>query len=241
MIFDILVLAILLISAVIAFLRGLIREVLTILGVIGGALASFFIGPALSPLIRGWIGGGTGADGSRIFGIFPSTVVADGIAYGGIFIIVVVVLSVISHFLSGWVKNIGLGALDRTLGVLFGLVRGMVLIAILYLPFYFLTDKTDRMTWLKDSKSRVYIEISSGWLAGFLPDSLSSDTPDKAVKNADSIAKATREKLQELDVLREQGAKLVPDEKTNKNESAPGYEKDERLQLDQLFEQGTNN
>ena len=56
MIVDILVLAVLLISALIAFLRGFIREVLTITGVVGGLAAAYFGGPLLAPLMRGWLG-----------------------------------------------------------------------------------------------------------------------------------------------------------------------------------------
>ena len=52
MILDILVTAVLLVSAIIAFFRGLILEVLTILGVVGGLAAAYFGGPIFSPTVR---------------------------------------------------------------------------------------------------------------------------------------------------------------------------------------------
>src|SRR5262245_37034294 len=139
MIFDTIVAAVLLVSCIIAFLRGFIREALTILGVVGGAAAAVYAGPMLSPAVRGWLGvdaAAAAAEGAeappKLFGVLPVSMAADLLTYAGIFIVVVIILSVISHFLSGWAKAVGLGALDRSFGALFGIIRGMVILVLLY-------------------------------------------------------------------------------------------------------------
>ena len=60
MIFDFIVVLAVLASALISFMRGLIREVLTIAGVVGGGAAAVFFGPSLAPLMRDWLGAGNG-------------------------------------------------------------------------------------------------------------------------------------------------------------------------------------
>jgi len=126
MVIDIIVLVILLISAGIAFMRGFIREVLTIAGVIGGLAAAYFGAPILKPHMRGWFGVEEGVVPERLFGILPYDVLADALSYGLIFIIVVTVLSFVSHSLAEWARRTGLGAIDRSLGFLFGLIRGIL-------------------------------------------------------------------------------------------------------------------
>jgi hypothetical protein len=113
MIIDILVLLVLALSALIAFLRGFIREVLTIFGVLGGMVAAYYAGPMLLPLMEGWLGVDPAAeDPQKLFDIIPYTYVAAFLAYGSIFVIVVVILSIISHMIAEAVKSVGLGAVD---------------------------------------------------------------------------------------------------------------------------------
>jgi len=143
MIFDAVILAAVILSSIIAFLRGFVREVLTIFGVVGGLAASYFGGPILVPLMRGWLGVKELAKDEKpeeLFGMIPMTIVADVCAYGLIFIVVVIILSVLSHFLATGVKAIGLGPVDRILGVLFGVGRAILLMALIYLPVYLLTQ-----------------------------------------------------------------------------------------------------
>ncbi len=230
MIVDIVVLAALLVSAVIAFLRGFIREILTIIGVVGGGLAAMYAGPFLAPQVRGWIGAEEDGESRKLFDIIPYGAVADILAYGVIFIIVVLILSVISHLLSGWARAVGLGALDRTFGVVFGVIRGVVLLSLLYLPAYLFVDAETRAGWTEGSKTGFYVETVSGWIATLLPANLSEDVESKAGNVAESAAQATREKLQELDILRQDTKESAPEN--------PGYKEEQRQQLNDLIKDG---
>lgn len=170
MIADIFVLAVLLISGLIAFLRGFIREVLTIAGVVGGLAAAYLGGPLLMPHMHGWFGIEEGAEVERLFEILPYGIIADALSYGAIFIIVVIILSIQSHLLAEWAKKIGLGAIDRTLGFVFGVVRGIILLGLLYLPVHFFVDQERKEEFLARVK-RIFIwrKPRKFWLVLFLP------------------------------------------------------------------------
>jgi membrane protein required for colicin V production len=245
MIFDLVVLAAILISCLIAFLRGFIREVLTILGVIGGTAAAVSLGPKLTPFVKTWLdhhqdkvkASATAADkaaaaapnapaaaeaatkahehAEKLFGVLPYDIAAEIIAYGGVFIVVVIVLSIISHLLSGWAKKIGLGAVDRTLGIFFGVVRAVVLLGLLYLPVYLLADEAQLKDWFGDSRTRVYVQATSAWLDGFMPKTAKRDLNAAADKASASMAGATRDKLLRIDALKERDRK-AGDEATEK-------------------------
>lgn len=237
MIFDIGVAAIILVSCVIAFLRGFIREALTIAGVVGGAFAAIYAGPALAPVVRGWFGVTEGAEEEpeKLFGILPVTIAGDIAAYGGIFIIVVIILSIVSHMLSGWARAIGLGALDRSFGVLFGIARGAVLLALLYLPVYVMVDEETRDGWFVDSKTRPYVESAAAWSQKLLPESMAEDMQKRA---EGPMGQAAREKLQDLDVLRKDGGEGG---ETAPAEGEDGYGNEQRQDMNEIIDDGFNN
>ena len=249
MIFDAIVLAAVLISSAIAFLRGFIRELLTIVGVAGGLAASYFGGPLLIPVMRNWLGVSNDPEAKveKLFDAVPMNLVADICAYGLIFIVVVIVLSVLSHFLSAGAKAVGLGPVDRTLGVLFGIARAILLISLLYLPFFLLNDKEKRDEWkvLEGSRTRYYIEQGSGWIASVLPEN-ADKTVDDATERANEKMNEARERLEEIEVLKNTAEKagnamdktqeVVPQVEIGPPEDDAGYKPEQRENLDQLIE-----
>lgn len=237
MIFDIVVIVSILVSCLIAFLRGFIRETLTILGVIGGILAAVALGPAMSPVVRGWFGAPDveGEPEGRLFDLIPYDVAADVIAYGGIFVVVVIILSVISHYLAGFAKAIGLGAVDRTFGVIFGVVRAVILLALLYLPVYLLVEEDTRREWFGDSRTRMYVESTSDWIAGYLPQSVTDETE----AGINGVTDATRNKLKEMEMLAPGPRRQSPPDQRPVPENQPGYGEDQRDVMDDLFRQQT--
>ena len=76
MVFDVIVLIVLLVSALIAFLRGAIREMLTILGVVGGMAAAWYAGPLLIPHMEGWLGVQEGVEPEKLLGVLPYDILA---------------------------------------------------------------------------------------------------------------------------------------------------------------------
>lgn len=234
---DLGVVLVLLISAGVSFFRGFIREVLTIFGMIGGLFVAFLFGRSLQPLVRGWCGVVEGKDPEKLFDIIPMTIVADVSAYAGLFLVVFIVLQLVSHFLSGAAHAVGLGTVDRTLGVFFGILRGVLLLGILYLPFHLILSD-DRKEGLSSSKSYFYLEGLATWLANFMPEMAEG----KGTLTQES-SPGTRDKLKALDVL---GTEKNQEKKedSSKEESSgapfstppsPGYDAQDRKGIENLM------
>ncbi|MCK5374463.1 MAG: CvpA family protein [Alphaproteobacteria bacterium] len=252
MIIDVIVGIVLLISIVISILRGFVRETLTILGIAGGTVAAYIGGPLLSPLIKSWMGIVEDPENSeRFLGLVSYSMLAEAIAYVVVFVIFVIIFSLMSHFLAESVKNIGMGAIDRTLGMVFGLVRGVLFLGLLYMPVYYLVgdDQAEDWAWLKASKSRVYLEATSGWIAGFIPSERVEDFTE-ATQSIETMNDA-RKKLQEMDILQLEDGLIElqdnvlegsPAENTsddNQNSDAEGYTNEFRNKMNQLIEDTT--
>lgn len=116
---DIIVIAVVAISALIAFLRGFVREVLTVGSWIGAALVTLYGYGMLAPQFEEWI------PKSKLF--------ADIAASFVLFTASLIVLSLISHTIAKFVRGSALTAVDRSLGLLFGLVRGAILVSLAYM------------------------------------------------------------------------------------------------------------
>jgi len=115
---DLAVLGVLGVSALLAFMRGLVREVLGI-GAWVGAIAAAFEGlPLTRPIVRNWM-------------TAPEWV--DPIAFASVFLISLIVLSLIARVIGRQVRGSALGGLDRTLGLVFGVARGAALVIIAYI------------------------------------------------------------------------------------------------------------
>jgi membrane protein required for colicin V production len=116
---DVVVIAVIAISALIAFLRGFVREMLTIGSWLGAALVTLYGFPMLQPTFEQWI---------------PSSKLAAHLVGGALlFIGSLIVFSVLSHMIARFVRGSALTAVDRSLGLLFGLLRGAVLVSLAYM------------------------------------------------------------------------------------------------------------
>lgn len=230
MIIDIVVGVVVLISAIISFLRGLIRETLTIAGVVAGFFAAIYFGPKLAPTFNNWLGVSDNPEEiTKLFDIVPMNIVADICAYASVFVIVVIIISLISHFTAGAAKAMGLGPIDRTLGVIFGIARAVILLGLFYMPFHLLMDQAAKDKYFADSKTHPVIEGTADFLTRFLP---SSDEVKETVEEA--TEGEIKKKLFENDILYNKNAKPA-EEKPKPAET--GYDNQERDELDNLIRQ----
>ncbi len=118
---------IILISSILAFSRGLVRELLAILGWIGAAIAAYYFAPGVQPLVKEL----------PVVGEFLSdscelSVVA---AFAGVFVIGLIVAALFTPLFSGAVQRSALGGIDQALGFLFGAARGVLLIAVAFIVY----------------------------------------------------------------------------------------------------------
>jgi len=230
MIIDIVVALVVLSSALISFMRGFIREVLTIAGVVGGIVAAVIFGPPLVPTVRLWFGIEEGKESKDMLGPIPMELVSDAVTYGAIFISVVIVLYIITYFISSAAKAVGLGPVDRTLGVVFGIARALILLGLLYMPLNVLIPPKNKDDLFKDSQTHFVIEKVSSAMAAYLPDY------DVVKEKADDQFK---KKLEDTDLLagekKDEKTEDVPVVIDDKKPGEEGYQDDQRDKLDELF------
>ncbi len=241
MVVDIIIGVVLLVSAVISFLRGLIREVLTIIGVVSGFLAAYFMGGYFVPTLNDWMGIEEGAEPTYFLGIVPYETLSQGLSYSSIFILVVVFVSLISHVLAESAKDVGLGALDRTLGVVFGLARGVLLLGFAYLLPHVLLDDETKASWFEGSRAFPYLETTTIMIAQVMPEGFSQiiedNNPAEAIEGLDTSE--ARKQLEALDILPTSEDVDEGQNKINTEDADPkaGYTEEFRKEMDSLFQQ----
>jgi membrane protein required for colicin V production len=172
---DLIIIAILALSALLAFMRGFVREVLSIGAWVGAALATIYGFPIAQPYARKYIEVALFAD------------IAAGVA---IFIVALIVLTVLSHALSRNVRSSALGAVDRSLGLLFGLVRGAVLVCLAYLVMAWAIPQEDRPVWVAEARALPLVQQGAGLLLKILPESALKQGENAVGAAADGIGQA---------------------------------------------------
>ncbi len=152
---DLFVIGIVLVSALLAMLRGFTREVLAIASWAVAAVAAYAFYPMALPYAQQYI---------------PNKTVALAAAAGGIFLVTLIIAYFITAKLSDVILDSRVGALDRTLGFLFGALRGFLISVILFLFFQWLVADKMQPIWVKEAKTRSLLESSGNWIKSLLPD-----------------------------------------------------------------------
>ncbi|HEX3484543.1 MAG TPA: CvpA family protein [Micropepsaceae bacterium] len=117
---DIVVVAVVLISAGFAMFRGLVHETFAILAWLAGGYVALRFAPSLQPFLDGAI---------KPFWLERVAVVV------GTFLLVFIPLAMVSRRLSAKVKKSAAGPADRMLGLLFGVARGLAIVGLVYMAF----------------------------------------------------------------------------------------------------------
>jgi membrane protein required for colicin V production len=153
---DLVVLAVIALSGLLAFMRGLVREVLGVAAWVVAALVAspYGVFPYVDPWVRQQISDPT---------------VADVVAMGAVFIVVLIVLSVVAGAVSNAVQGIGLGGLDRTLGLVFGLARGALLLCVAYILAGMAVTVDQWPSPLLEARSLPTVYRGAEWMAAQLP------------------------------------------------------------------------
>ncbi len=151
---DLAVIAVILVSALLAFLRGLVREALGIASWAGALFAAWSLFPAAQPRFRHWIG---------------NPELADPAAFASVFVVVLVALSVVAGLAGGLVRRSAIGGVDRTLGTVFGLLRGAVVIVAAYIGLGMAVAPDHWPEALTQARTVPYAYAGAIWLDGLLP------------------------------------------------------------------------
>ena len=211
---DIAVVVIILISALWAFARGFVREILGVGAWLGAALVALYFFTPVRLYLRNFI---------------HVDVLADVAAGVGLFLITLILLSMVSHAISRTVRGSMLSPLDRSLGFVFGLARGAVLVCLGYLVVIWALHSNAPPEWMSTAKTLPAIQEGALWLKGLLP----SDARDQGA----AAAEAARQKGEHaLELEQSLKALTSPPAKGDNNRDSVGYGNDERRDLDRLIQ-----
>ena len=167
-ILDLVLLAVMLISGLLAMIRGFMREILSIASWGIAALATLYSFQKLLPFAKNYINNDT---------------IAAAAVIGGVFIGTLIVISLITTRISDMVLDSRIGALDRTLGFLFGLARGLLIVVVAFLFFTWLVPDKQRPDWVTAAKSLTVLNSTGVWLQSLLPDDPENTILNKLKKN----------------------------------------------------------
>lgn len=184
--FDGGVAAILFISAVLAYSRGFVREILSIAGWIGAGIVAFYFSPQVVPLIQEIPVLNDIIGDNCELGILA--------AFAGVFAIALVIIALFTPLVSGAVQKSALGSLDGGLGFLFGLVRGVLLIVVALVAYDFFIAGGEGFPVIEDSKTLVILAEQQESMKEYIP----TDIPDWLIDPYnDLMASCTGEAVEE--------------------------------------------
>lgn len=186
---DLVAIAIVLISAGLAFLRGFVHEVLSIGAWVGAAFAALYGFPVVRPLAREHIAMPLAAD------------IAAGV---GLFLVALIVLSIVTSAISRQVQSSGLNSLDRSLGFLFGLLRGGVVVALAFIVLsWVFPPASARPDWIMQARGLPMMERGADILRSLVPANLleEEDRARSVTQDAQEQAKRAMEAKQLYDRL----------------------------------------
>lgn len=219
---DVIILIVIALSALLAFYRGLIKEVLSIVGWVLLTLVMIYLLPSLTPLFNKYIESGL------MSGIAASIFV---------FVVFFILWFIFTGYITGKIRSSKLNLPDRFLGLFFGILRACLLIVLMYIAIGWVVPYNEQPDFLKKSK---YYNI-----AGSFAKPLENLLPEKTIKTIKEGAGAASKKdkdgksdsIDELfDKLSQPKIKPAKDKKAEKSEKPEGYDNSERKNMDRLIE-----
>jgi membrane protein required for colicin V production len=151
---DLVVVGVVAISALLAAVRGFTREVLAIVAWGAAAAAAWFLHPAALPFVKQYV---------------DKDSLALVAAIGGIFVLTLIVVSIITVKVSDLILDSRIGALDRTMGFIFGAARGFLICVIGWVFLNWLMQGKNP-EWAATAKTRPALESTGAELVAMLPD-----------------------------------------------------------------------
>ena len=156
--FDLLILGIIALSALISLIRGFVKESISLISwIIAGVLAFRYFSP-MSELLEPYLSAPT---------------IRSITAFGILFVSTLLVGAIINFIMSQLVSKTGLSGTDKALGVAFGGARGVLIVTLLVL-LASLTPMPDTQWW-QDSAMVGFFQQLGEWVKGIIP----ADAVDK--------------------------------------------------------------
>ncbi len=151
---DLAVLGIVLVSALLSMMRGFTREVLAIASWAAAAAAAYYFYPMVMPHLTPYI---------------HKEVIAQAAAAAIVFFVTLIVVSLITVRLSDAILDSKIGALDRSLGFVFGVARGFLLAVVAFAIFNWLVSEKQQPEWVKNARTRPVLTETADRIVAMLP------------------------------------------------------------------------
>ncbi len=156
---DLAVIIIVLVSGMLALLRGFTREVLAILSWVAAAFAAYYLHPMALPYIKPYL---------------AKDELALAASVAAVFFVALVLVSIVTVKLSDVILDSKIGALDRSLGFVFGAVRGMLLAVVAFLFYGWLVPDPNQPEWVRSARAKPLLQAGGEKLREWLPDDMDS-------------------------------------------------------------------
>ncbi|MEF3365458.1 CvpA family protein [Methylocystis sp. 9N] len=189
---DLAVITVVFVSGLLALLRGFTREVLAIVSWVAAAAAAYFFHPLALPYIKPYI---------------AKDELALVASVAAVFFVALVLVSLVTVKVSDLILDSKVGALDRTLGFLFGAVRGALLAVVAFVFYTWLVPDANQPEWVRNARAKPFLEAGGEKLREMLPDDIDA-----------LVAKIKAKK--DLPAVEEPAADVEPD-KAPQGEAAP--------------------
>ena len=215
--FDLAVLVVIALSAIFAFARGFVREALSIAAWVGAALITLY-----------------GFDAAYGFTVrFVKTpLLADLIAGAGLFFMSLILLTILTGYVARLVQRNALTPIDRTLGLIFGVVRGALLVSIAYFLIDLTLPPNDRPGWLRDARSQPLLAQGADMVRGVLPKSMQL----KGAAMIDDAQRSVGQAKAAHDAMGALSTPAVPIPPKSPVEQAPSYKPTDQRELNRLID-----
>ena len=153
---DAVVAAVIVLSALLAYSRGLVRELMAILGWVAATVVAFIFADQVQPMIRS-----IPVVGEFIGDSCELSIIAS---FAAIFAVTLLVVSLFTPLFSSLIHKTKLGPIDQALGFLFGVARGVLLVAVAFFLYQTVLSAQD-IPMIADSRSAAVFDDFTSVLA----------------------------------------------------------------------------
>ncbi|MEL6977095.1 MAG: CvpA family protein [Pseudomonadota bacterium] len=161
---DALVVVLIVVSAYLAMVRGFFRELFALGSWIIAFLAAFYLAPTLKPMLEGLPGLG-GLLGDCDIGLLVAFILVFGLA--------LILAGLIIWMFSGPSDNPAVSAIDQILGLLYGALRGLVLVSVLLIAYQeIVKSEQDKLEVVENAAVFPYVGMAADVIRGLASDDL---------------------------------------------------------------------
>ena len=211
---DIIIIIVTIVSMIYGYLRGLIKEILSIFSILISVYISINVYPKISLFIKEYI---------------EMAVLADSISFALMFLFIYSLINIFSNFIVTSISNTPLRILDKNFGILFGFFRALLILSLLNILLNWTLWKKNIPEWINGSRAILLINYTSDKFIKILPSKSLESIEQLFNISLDNDVKKLINNNKKLDKYNEPIINL------KKNDDHKGYSDTDNESLDKLF------